>query len=238
MSVAPRSKSINERWQQVDRVFQAAVELEPEQRSAFLDEACHGDEQLRKKIEAMLACDDRGWQMIEKSAVEVAAPLLSDEQPQLTSGQTFGHYEIEKMIGKGGMGEVYLAADKLLNRKIALKLLPADYTRDKDRLQRFQHEAQAASALNHPNILTIYELREVDGRQFIATEFVDGETLRQRMKSGPLPLKEILEISIHLASALGAAHRAGIVHRDIKPENIMLRPDGYVKVLDFGLAKL
>jgi serine/threonine protein kinase len=230
--------SINERWQQVDRVFQAAVELEPEKRSAFLNEACHGDEQLRQKIEAMLACDDRGWQMIEKSAVEVAAPLLSDEQPQLSSGQSFGHYEIEKMIGEGGMGEVYLAADKLLNRKIALKLLPADYTRDKERLRRFQQEANAASSLNHPNILTIYELRETDGRQYIATEFVDGETLRQRLKRAPLPLAETLDISIQLASALAAAHQAGIVHRDIKPENIMLRPDGYVKVLDFGLAKL
>ncbi len=136
------------------------------------------------------------------------------------------------------MGEVYLAKDKLLNRRIALKLLPADYTRHQDRLRRFQQEAQAASALNHPNILTIYELGQVNGQQFMATEFVEGETLRQRMRRNRLSSGEALDIAVQTAGALAAAHRAGIVHRDIKPENIMLRPDGYVKVLDFGLAKL
>jgi eukaryotic-like serine/threonine-protein kinase len=227
-----------ERWQQIDRVFQAAVQLRPAQRAAFLNEVCTGDEALHSRVEAMLASDDRGWDLIEKPAFEVAAPLLSDDQPQLTPDQRLGHYQIVNLIGRGGMGEVYLAVDQLLNRKIALKLLPADYTRDKERLRRFQQEAQAASALNHPNILTIYELREVDRRQFIATEFVEGETLRQRLKRAPLTLPETLEIAIQIASALSAAHRAGIVHRDIKPENVMLRPDGYVKVLDFGLAKL
>ncbi|HJX93057.1 MAG TPA: protein kinase, partial [Pyrinomonadaceae bacterium] len=128
--------------------------------------------------------------------------------------------------------------DKQLHRRVALKLLPLDYTRNKDRLRRFQQEAQSASGLNHPNILTIHELGEIEAQQFIATEFVDGQTLRERMKSGPLPMVEALEITIQVAVALGAAHMAGIVHRDIKPENIMLRPDGYVKVLDFGLAKL
>jgi serine/threonine protein kinase/dipeptidyl aminopeptidase/acylaminoacyl peptidase len=227
-----------ERWRRVNELFTAAVDLEPQHRAAFLDRACPDDHSLRSEVESLLASDERGWSSIEKPAVEVAAPLLATEQPQLTSGQTFSHYEIERMIGKGGMGEVYLAADKLLNRKIALKLLPADYTRDQQRLQRFQQEAQAASALNHPNILTIHELREVDGRQFIATEFVDGETLRQRLKRAPLTLAETLEIAIQIASALSAAHQAGIVHRDLKPENVMLRADGYVKVLDFGLAKL
>jgi serine/threonine protein kinase/Tol biopolymer transport system component len=226
------------RWQQVNELFATVVDLEIPQRAVFLDQACSNDPVLRSEVESLLASDKHGWSLIEKPAVEAAAPLLANEQPQLTPGQTFSHYEIEGMIGKGGMGEVYLATDKLLNRRIALKLLPADYTRDKERLRRFQQEAQAASALNHPSILTIYELREVDGRQFIATEFVDGETLRQRLKGGPLPLSEALEIAIQIASALGAAHRAGIIHRDIKPENIMLRPDGYVKVLDFGLAKL
>ncbi|MGI9168050.1 MAG: protein kinase domain-containing protein, partial [Pyrinomonadaceae bacterium] len=153
-------------------------------------------------------------------------------------GQHILHYEIVTLIGRGGMGEVYLAKDERLNRRMALKLLPADYTRHKDRVRRFQQEAQAASALNHPNILTIYELVEVNGQQFIATEFVDGETLRHRMKRSGLSVGEALEITIQAASALAAAHQAGIVHRDIKPENIMIRPDGYVKVLDFGLAKL
>jgi serine/threonine protein kinase/Tol biopolymer transport system component len=227
-----------ERWQQVNELFMAAVELEPAQRAAFLNQNCSSDGLLRSEVESLFASDRRGWNLIERPAVEVAAPLLANEEPQLTRGQTFSHYEILSLIGRGGMGEVYLATDKLLNRRTALKLLPADYTKDKGRLRRFQKEAHAASALNHPNILTIYELREVEGRQFIATEFVDGETLRQRLKRAPLPLSEILEIAIQIASALSAAHRVGIVHRDIKPENVMLRPDGYVKVLDFGLAKL
>ena len=227
-----------ERWQQVNELFTALVELEPEERSVFLNRSCAGDHNLRSEVESLLASDSRGWNVMERPALEMAAPLLAHEQPQLTTGQTFSHYEIVELLGKGGMGEVYLAADKLLNRKIALKLLPADYTQDRERLRRFQQEAQAASALNHPNILTIHEIGQIEDRRFIATEFVDGETLRQRLKRAPLTLSEVLEIAIQVASALSAAHDAGIVHRDIKPENIMLRRDGYVKVLDFGLAKL
>ena len=228
----------SERWQQIDQIFQAALDLQPGQRSAFLDAECKGDLPLRLKVEAMLASDEHGWELIEKTAFEVGAPLLADEETQLKPGQSISHYEVVTLIGKGGMGEVYLATDRHLHRSVALKLLPLDYTRDKDRLRRFQQEAQSASALNHPNILTIYELGEIDNQQFICTEFVDGETLRERMTSGPLSIRETLDIAIQVAGALGAAHRAGIVHRDIKPENIMLRPDGYVKVLDFGLAKL
>jgi len=227
-----------ERWQQINDLFHAAVEIAPGRRSAFLDEACSLDETLRSEVESLLKSDEHEWGLIEKPALEVAAPLLADDQPQLAPGQHILHYEIVALIGRGGMGEVYLARDERLNRRMALKLLPADYTRHKDRVRRFQQEAQAASALNHPNILTIYELVEVNGQQFIATEFVDGETLRQRMKRSGLSVGEALEITIQAAGALGAAHQAGIVHRDIKPENIMIRPDGYVKVLDFGLAKL
>ncbi|HSB08985.1 MAG TPA: protein kinase [Blastocatellia bacterium] len=227
-----------ERWRQIDQVFQRAVELQPAERVAFLDEACSGDQALRDTVDAMLASDDSGLDSIEKAAWDVAASLFADEHPQLVPGQNIGRYQIISLIGRGGMGEVYLARDEKLNRKIALKLLPADYTRDKRRFRRFQQEAQAASALNHPNILTIHELAEVDEQQFIATEFVDGETLRQRLNREPLTLAETLEIGIQVAGALSAAHQEGIVHRDIKPENIMLRRDGYVKVLDFGLAKL
>ena len=227
-----------ERWQQVNDLFTAAIELEPTLRSAFLDNTCGSDSELRQQVESLLAYDGRGCDLIERVVVEVAAPFLAEEQPQLRPGQSISHYQVLSLIGKGGMGEVYLATDKHLNRRVALKLLPRDYTRNKDRLRRFQQEAQSASALNHPNILTIYELGEIDNQQFIATEFVDGETLRERIKSGPLSIRDALEIGIQVASALGAAHKAGIVHRDIKPENIMLRPDGYVKVLDFGLAKL
>lgn len=226
-----------ERWQQINEVFLAALDLAPDERTSFIERACATDQILRREVESLLACDGN-WELIDHAALEVAAPLLADEQPRLASGQTLGHYVIDSLIGKGGMGEVYLAKDKKLNRQVALKLLPIEYTRNSDRLRRFQQEAQAASALNHPNILTIYQLGEVDDQQFIATEFVEGETLRERIKRGPLNLNEALDIAIQVTSALAAAHNAGIVHRDIKPENIMVRPDGYVKVLDFGLAKL
>jgi TolB-like protein len=153
--------------------------------------------------------------------------------------QTFSHYRIVKKLGAGGMGEVYLAEDTTLNRRVALKLLPAEYTQDEERLRRFKQEARATSALNHPNILTIYEVGEAQGHHFIATEFIDGDTLRQCLKPiGKMKTSETLAVAAQVASALAAAHEAGIVHRDIKPENIMLRRDGYVKVLDFGLAKL
>ena len=149
-----------------------------------------------------------------------------------------GHYEIRFFLGKGGMGEVYLAHDATLKRLVALKLLLSSYTEDRGRLRRFEREARAASSLNHPNILTIYEISEAGGYRFIASEYVEGVTLREHMKSHPMALTKILDTTIQVASALAAADRAGIVHRDIKPENIMLRDDGYVKVLDFGLAKL
>ena len=153
-------------------------------------------------------------------------------------GTTVSHYHIISKLGQGGMGEVYLAEDTKLDRKVALKLLPDDVASDQERMRRFVQEAKSASALNHPNIITIYEIGEIDSRHFIATEFIDGETLRKRMKHGHLKLGDILEIAIQTTGALVAAHAAGIIHRDIKPENIMARPDGYIKVLDFGLAKL
>ena len=227
-----------ERWQQVDEIFQAAIELKAEERPAFVESACASDGELRREVESLITADEQGLSFVDEPAFQLAAGILATDEPELEEGQSLGHYEIIGLLGRGGMGEVYLAKDKLLNRRIALKLLPADYTRNKDRLRRFQQEAQAASALNHPNILTIHELGQVNGQQFMATEFVEGETLRQRMKRSRLSLGEALDIAVQTAGALAAAHRAGIIHRDIKPENIMLRPDGYVKVLDFGLAKL
>ena len=162
---------------------------------------------------------------------------MPDEE-NLKVGQKIGHYEITALLGKGGMGEVYLAQDTRLSRKVALKFLPAAFTQDQERLRRFEQEARATSALNHPNILTIFEIGEADERHYIATEFIEGETLRQRIAVGSLKLGETLDIAEQIASGLSAAHGAGIVHRDIKPENIMIRRDGIVKVLDFGLAKL
>ncbi len=227
-----------ERYQQIDQIFQAAIQIKPEQRPTFLDEACGGDGALRSEVESLLTSDSGGASFIEGAAFDAAAALLGGDEPELHSGDRIERYEILSLLGSGGMGEVYLARDEKLNRKIAIKLLPAYFTTNQERLRRFQQEARAASALNHPNIITIHELGEVDGRQFIATEFVDGETLRERMRRARLTLADTVDVATQVASALAAAHKAGIVHRDIKPENIMLRTDGYVKVLDFGLAKL
>ena len=152
--------------------------------------------------------------------------------------ETLSHYRVERLIGAGGMGEVYLAEDVTLNRKAALKLLPARFTQDEERVRRFKREARAASALNHPNIITIYEIGEADGVHFIATEFIEGQTIRERLTGGTIPIGDVIDVAIGVAGALAAAHDAGIIHRDIKPENVMVRPDGYIKVLDFGLAKL
>jgi len=227
-----------ERWRQIDALLLSVLEREAGDRVAFLEQACAGDESLKTELESLLSSGAEALGLFETPAFESAAALLSEHIPALVEGQPIGHYQVLSFLGAGGMGEVYLAEDTKLRRKIALKLLPGEFTRHQERLRRFQQEAQAASALNHPNILTIHELGEVDGRQFIATEFVEGETLRERLKRSLLTLAEALDIAIQIASALATAHKAGIIHRDIKPENIMLRHDGYVKVLDFGLAKL
>ena len=227
-----------ERWHRVDDILQAALALNPADRSVFVDSACEGDEALRDEVVSLLSLEEEGLDIIDTPALEAAAFVLASDQPDLIEGQFVGHFRILSLLGVGGMGEVYLAEDTKLGRKIALKLLPVDFSRDRDRVRRFQQEARSASALNHPYIVTIHETGEFQDRHFIATEFIEGETLRQRMRSTTLDLRESLDIAIQVAGALGAAHQAGIVHRDVKPENIMLRPDGYVKVLDFGLAKL
>ncbi len=163
--------------------------------------------------------------------------MLNNKTKSLKADSLLGHYRVVKKLGAGGMGEVFLAEDTRLDRKVAVKFLNEEFSKDGDKLNRFVQEAKAASALNHPNIITVYEIGESEGVNFIAAEFIDGETLRERMKAR-LTFDETLSISIQTAEALSAAHQAGIIHRDIKPENVMIRPDGYVKVLDFGLAKL
>ena len=227
-----------ERWQQVKEIFNSAIAQGPEERSSFISQACSGDAELRNEVESLIAAHEQTGDFIDQPAFEVAASLLAGERAELTPGYSIGSYEVLSFISRGGMGEVYLAEDKRLGRKVALKLLPATFTSNDDRLRRFEQEARAASALNHPNIITIYEIRKAAGSHLIATEYVEGETLRHRLVRAPLALSETLNIAIQISGALAAAHKAGIIHRDIKPENIMLRPDGYVKVLDFGLAKL
>jgi len=227
-----------ERWQQVRGIFHSALQHAPAERSNFLTSACGGDEALRQEVESLLEADAKDGSFIDSPAYQAAAALLREDNATLRPGQRTDSYEIVSFISRGGMGEVYLAQDRRLNRKVALKVLPAELTREVDRLRRFEQEARAASALNHPNIITIFEIARIEGFHVIATEFVEGQTLRQVLVGRPLELIEALGIAIQIADALNAAHQAGIIHRDIKPENIMLRPDGYVKVLDFGLAKL
>ena len=228
----------SERWQQIDELFHAALELEPGERAAFLTQACNGDESLRREVESLIGSHEQPESFFEAPAGDIAAELLAGKPDQLAAGQFLGHYQIIYLLGEGGMGEVYLAHDIRLGRQVALKLLPAQFTLDADRVRRIKQEARAASALNHPNIVTIHEIGQSNSSHFITTEFIDGETLRQHMATGPMKLDEVLGVASQIASALAAAHSAGIVHRDIKPENIMIRRDGYVKVLDFGLAKL
>jgi len=227
-----------ERWQQIEKVYYAARDCDASQRAAFLDQSCTGDEGLRREVESLLASDAEAGDFLATPALKVAADEIAAEQDQSLLGRQVDHYRILSLLGAGGMGEVYLAEDMQLGRKVALKLLPGEFTRDRERLYRFEREARAASALNHPNIITIFEIGEVNDIHFIATEFIDGQTLRQRMRSAPVKLSDALDAAMQVASALATAHQAGIVHRDIKPENVMVRPDGIVKVLDFGLAKL
>src|SRR5438067_6708053 len=226
------------RLQTIEEIFRAALDQEPDQIGAFLDRACEGDEPLRCKVEALLASRQRAGSFIETSAVGLATRIIQNGQPDLLVGRTIGHYKISKRIGSGGMGEVYLATDITAGREAALKLLPTRFTSDAERLKRFQQEERALVGLNHPNILTVYEIGEDHSTHYIASELIEGETLRQRLMRGRIEVGEAVDVAIQVASALAAAHEAAIIHRDIKPENIMLRPDGYVKVLDFGIAKL
>ena len=227
-----------ERWRKIDHLFHAALEQEPTRRAEFLAQECPGDLKLRSEVEALIASHEEAEAFIETPASDLAAEIIAQTQTGLVPGQAVGPYTIVSVLGAGGMGEVYLAQDTRLGRQVALKLLPSQFTVSADRLHRFEQEARAVSALNHPNIVTIHEIGRENGSHFIVNEFVEGQTLRQRMVETPISLGLALDVSIQVTNALEAAHAAGIVHRDIKPENIMLRTDGYVKVLDFGLAKL
>jgi len=227
-----------ERWRRAEQIYNASLEMEPGQREAFLEEACSGDDPLRREVESLLEAYEKAGSFLSTTAMEAEIREIAADLEQSLEGEQLGHYEVLSRLGAGAMGEVYLAHDTKLERSVAIKLLPARFTQDADRLQRFMREAKTASALNHPNIITIYEIGETRDTHYIAAEFVEGSTLRKRLENGRLELHRALDIAIQVAAALDAAHCAGIVHRDIKPENIMVRPDGLVKVLDFGLAKL
>jgi serine/threonine-protein kinase len=227
-----------ERWRQVDQLFDAALEREPSERAAFLDEACAGDDALRREVESLLAAHERAGSFIEMPASDSSAGLVTKEKTCLTVGRRIGHYEVISRLGAGGMGEVYLARDTRLTRNIAIKLLPASVTADERARARFLREAQLAATLDHPNICTVHEIGEDAEQWFIAMQYVEGKTLKDVMAGQPLGIKSLLAISLQAADALSAAHNKGIVHRDIKSTNIIITPRGQVKVVDFGLAKL
>lgn len=229
-----------ELWKKVDALLEEAMAQPPDQREAFVVEASHDNPELRDEVLSLLEAQAKAENFMERSAMKVAAAALAQDSNLTTSfsllGKELASYKIEKLLGAGGMGEVYLARDSKLDRLVALKILPAHFVADRERTTRFKREARALSSLNHPNLLTIYEVGEAEGLHFIAMEFVEGQTLSS-LRDG-LSLRGLLAIVGQVAEALSAAHKAGTVHRDIKPENIMVRHDGYAKVLDFGLVKL
>jgi serine/threonine protein kinase len=224
-------------WQKVREVFDSALRRKPAERRKFVNEVCGDNKALLAEVESLLSSFNSADSFLETPAVAKVADIIVTKTEKPAPGAAFNHYEIVKQIGEGGMGEVYLAKDVNLNRKVALKLLGSHITEDKNRVSRFRQEAFAISALNHPNIVTIYEIGKWQDRDFIVTEFIEGATLREFLRNKKRSIGEALDIALQTASALAAAHGAGIVHRDIKPENIMIRGDGLVKVLDFGIAK-
>ncbi|MDH3529869.1 MAG: serine/threonine-protein kinase, partial [Acidobacteriota bacterium] len=231
-------------YQKAKKIFRSAVDLVSQRRDDYLDRECGDDRDLRREVEELLSAYDSGF--LESTAVaHVAESIIREKKqesptrpiPVFNEERRFSHYEIISKIGHGGMGDVYLAEDTNLDRKVAIKVLSEDFTGDTERLNRFIQEAKAASSLNHPNIITVHEIRRYKDAYLIVSEYIDGVTIGERINEGKLSVYDAAEIAIQIASALSAAHQAGIIHRDIKPDNIMLRKDGLLKVLDFGLAK-
>src|SRR2546430_7881876 len=232
-----------QQYERLAELFHAALEIAPDERAAFLDQVSDGDVDVRRELESLLDSHEQGT-FAETPPDNIAAGYLAQEVggpttvPALAANTRLDHYEIRSLLGKGGMGEVYLAEDMRLHRKVALKILPAAVATDEDRMRRFEQEATAAAALNHPHIAHIYEIGESAGTHFIAIEHIDGDTLRDKIHRDKAPLEKLLKYLTQVAEGLAKAHAAGIVHRDLKPDNIMITRDDYAKILDFGLAKL
>jgi len=224
-----------ERWRLVDDLFHEAAELPPEQRARFLAET-HADEQIKREVLSLLSAESRDSDSPELLAARVAAHWVEESSRSIVGANIDG-YLVKSFLSEGGMGETYLAEEIALRRPVVLKFLSTAFSDDSGRIQRFLEEARAASALNHPNIITVHGTGVFEGRHYIVTEFIDGETVRQRLAKGPMPAADAFEVAIQAAAALCVAHQAGIIHRDIKPANVMIRWDGYVKLIDFGLAR-
>lgn len=227
----------SDRWQQIEQLYHAALEREGNQRAAFLKNACAGDDALRREVESLLAHEKGVGSFLEAPALEAAAKMLGKDASRSLVGRRIGSYQVLSLLGAGGMGEVYEARDSKLGRNVAIKVLPAAFEHDAERLARFQREARMLAALNHPNIATIYGLEQSEGVHYLVMELVAGHTLAERASAGALSIEEALKIGGQIAEALEAAHEKGVIHRDLKPANVKVTPEGRVKVLDFGLAK-
>src|SRR5262245_17379870 len=223
------------RWEQINRIYDAAVDVEEKKRASFLEEACGEDAELRQEVESLLAYDRQAKHFINQPALQVTAEKLASEPPSLV-GRKLGPYQIQSVLGTGGMGEVYKARDTRLNRTIAIKVLPRYLSERADLRQRFEREPRAIAGLNHPNICALYDIGREEGVDFLVMEYVEGETLSKRLRKGPLPTEHLLRTAVEIATALDQAHRQGVIHRDLKLGNIMLTKTG-AKLLDFGLAK-
>jgi serine/threonine protein kinase len=226
---------MNEKWERIQSLFLEALDRSPEERTRFLETACSGDVELRREVESLLAHDKSG-ELLDAAIEGTAQSIIASVA--IKAGTFVGDYEVLKLIGSGGMGEVYRAHDAKLARDVAIKVLPPFLTNDPDRLRRFEQEARAAAALNHPNILSVYQLGVYRGAPYMVSELLEGSTLREQIKRGPVPPRKAIEQGVQIARGLAAAHGKGITHRDLKPENLFVTKDGQVKILDFGLAKL
>ena len=226
-----------ERWQKIEGIYHAALEREEGQRAAFLNEACGGDESLRREVESLLTQEGETGSFLEAPALEVAAKVMAEDSGRSLLGRQLGSYQVLSLLGTGGMGEVYRAHDRKLGRDVAIKVLPKEFSQDPERLGRLEREARMLASLNHPHIGAIHTLEESDGVRFLVLELVAGETLAEQVKAGPLEVPEALRVCAQIAEALEAAHERGVIHRDLKPANVKVTPEGQVKVLDFGLAK-
>lgn len=227
-----------ERWRQIERLYHEALEHPPGDRAAFLAEASAGDDELRREVESLLASEEQTGNFIESPPEDVIAGMIAEEQAHSILERTLGHYKIQSMLGAGGMGEVYRARDTRLDRDVAVKILPEHLAGSPEAFERFEREAKAVAALSHPNILSIFDFGTEDGVSYAVMELLEGETLRERLRGGAIPWKEVVEIGVHICEGLAAAHARGIIHRDLKPENLFLTRDGQVKILDFGIARV